>query len=144
MATAHTEALFAAAAASVKHARGWARVWLVEQKVPEDVRDSVVLCRSEILTNAVRHQGSGEIVAARLVRFDDAAAVSVEDSGDVFLEHAVPVAEFAEGGRGLAVVRAVSAQWGVQPRAGGKVVWCEVARPHEPSPTDLINSRNAK
>lgn len=144
MATAHTEALFAAAAASVKRARDWARVWLVEQKAPEDVRDSVVLCLSEILTSAVRHQGSGEIVAARLVLFDDAVSVSVEDSGRVFLEHAVPVAEFAEGGRGLAVVRAVCAQWGVQPRTGGKVVWCEVARPHECRPTDLTNSRNAK
>ncbi|WP_345678483.1 ATP-binding protein [Yinghuangia aomiensis] len=126
----------------MKRARDWARVWLVEQKVPDDVADSVVLCVSEILTNAVRHQGSGEIVAARLVLFDDAVSVSVEDSGCIFLEHAVSADEFAEGGRGPAVVPAVSAQWGVQPRPDGKVVWCEVARPHEPRPTDLTNSRN--
>ncbi|MGR7001458.1 ATP-binding protein [Yinghuangia aomiensis] len=141
MATAHTEALFAAAAASVKRARDWAGAWLVEQKLPGDVADSVVLCLSEILTNAVRYQDSEESVAARLVLFDDAVCVSVEDSGCVFLEHAAPLTEFTEGGRGLAVVRAVSEQWGVRPRPGGKVVWCEVARPRDPLPTALTKSR---
>ena len=32
-------------------------------------------------------------------------------------------------GRGLALVETLSERWGIEPRAGGKVIWFELARP---------------
>lgn len=36
--------------------------------------------------------------------------------------------DFAESGRGLAMVSALSHRWGVIPRVLGKSVWCELKR----------------
>lgn len=40
---------------------------------------------------------------------------------------------FEEHGRGLAMVEALSDQWGVRPDSGGKVVWARLQVPHPPS-----------
>ncbi|MGW8992331.1 ATP-binding protein [Streptomyces zhihengii] len=34
----------------------------------------------------------------------------------------------AESGRGLALLEALAVRWGVERRAGGKTVWCELDR----------------
>ncbi|MDQ0992326.1 ATP-binding protein [Streptomyces sp. V3I7] len=87
--------------------------------------DDVLLCVSELATNAVTHgvpPGRGFLLR---VRYDgDVVRVEVHDSGS-----GVPrVADEAdEGGRGLLLVSALADKWGVGERSPGKAVWCEFA-----------------
>ncbi|WP_372441041.1 ATP-binding protein [Actinacidiphila acididurans] len=97
--------------------------------MPEDVAETAVLLVSELVTNAVRHSRvAGRYILARCVLREDALRVEVGDAGD-----GVPVVraagDEAEGGRGLALVDALAAKWGTEPRAYGigKTVWFELA-----------------
>jgi anti-sigma regulatory factor (Ser/Thr protein kinase) len=90
----------------------------------ERLMHSALLVTSEIVTNAVLHAG------VRLV-------LAVEDQGDGVLlivedpAPALPVPRDATpddtSGRGLAIVAALAADWGVEPVPGGKRVWCRLA-----------------
>ncbi|MCJ1679214.1 ATP-binding protein [Streptomyces sp. APSN-46.1] len=88
-------------------------------------RDDVLLCVSELATNAVLHGvPPGRGYRLRLLRFEDVVRVEVHDSGD----GRPRVADrdvAAERGRGLLLVTAVADRWGVGPRSPGKIVWCE-------------------
>jgi anti-sigma regulatory factor (Ser/Thr protein kinase) len=85
---------------------------------------TAALVTSEIVTNAVVHARS------RLV-------LGVEDQGDGVLltvedpEPTLPVPRDATpddtGGRGLAIVAALAAEWGIELVPGGKRVWCRLA-----------------
>lgn len=85
--------------------------------------DTVALLVSEIATNALVH-GSGEVrvsvwASPGVVRVevdDDGAGLPVRRQAD----------PDAEGGRGLALVEALSTGWGVQPGETGKTVWFEL------------------
>lgn len=90
--------------------------------------DEVLLCVSELATNAVRH-GVPPGRGYRLWVWPVAGGglrLEVHDSGDgwprVRAEEAGPV---DEGGRGLVLVAALADAWGVRERCPGKVVWCE-------------------
>ncbi len=50
--------------------------------------------------------------------------VEVHDSGDGW-PHIAQARDGDEGGRGLVLVAALSAKWGVRERGVGKIVWCE-------------------
>ncbi|MEV7526659.1 ATP-binding protein [Streptomyces sp. NPDC091371] len=84
--------------------------------------DDLLLCVSELATNALRHgvpRGRGYLL--RLIGTDSAVRIEVHDSG--------PGLSRINGrppGRGLTLVGAVSDGWGVLPRSPGKVVWCEL------------------
>lgn len=84
-------------------------------------QDDVLLCVSELATNALRYgvpRGRGYLL--RLLTFDGTVRVEVHDSG--------PGLSRITGhphGRGLALVAALADDWGVLPRTPGKVVWCE-------------------
>ncbi len=91
-------------------------------------RDAVLVCTDELVTNAIVHVSSDiEVVVCRrrgVIR------VEVHDASarpPLRRVHRVD----ADSGRGLRVVEALSARWGVDPTAGGKVVWFEV--PVDPS-----------
>jgi len=88
--------------------------------------DTVELLVSEIATNALVH-GAGD-VRVRVLVLPDRVRVEVDDDSPV-----APVPRSAgptaEGGRGLALVSALSAQWGVLSRPGSKTVWFEVQGP---------------
>ncbi|MHB8340597.1 MAG: ATP-binding protein [Mycobacteriales bacterium] len=88
--------------------------------------DVVRLLATELVTNAIRHAGSGGRVVLRMVRADRAVRVEVEDRHPGWPHLAVPRPD-DEGGRGLALVNALATTWGTVPAAGGKVVWFEVA-----------------
>lgn len=90
--------------------------------------DDVLLCVSELATNALLHgvpAGRGLLLRLRL-REGAVLRVEVHDSGG-----GVPqVADVAdEGGRGLLLVDAMADKWGVGERDQGKVVWCEFVCP---------------
>ncbi|MFF2408772.1 ATP-binding protein [Streptomyces sp. NPDC058092] len=91
--------------------------------------DDVLLCVSELATNALRHgvpPGRGFGLHLYLEPVDGVLRVEVHDSGDgeVRLSDS-RAAPDAEGGRGLLLVAALADTWGVGERNPGKVVWCE-------------------
>ncbi|MDI3385659.1 ATP-binding protein [Streptomyces sp. B-S-A8] len=83
----------------------------------------VELCVSELLSNVVQHVGEGTPVTVDV----SPTRVAVTDPDP----HRLPVPPQhedpgAESGRGLALLAAVSARWGVTRRPDGKTVWCEL------------------
>ena len=91
-----------------------------------DRADDVLLCVSELATNALLHG----VPPGRCFRLDlgldtdGVLRVEVHDGGPG--EVRVPEwAWDAEDGRGLRLVRALADRWGVREREPGKVVWCE-------------------
>ncbi|QDY78375.1 ATP-binding protein [Streptomyces qinzhouensis] len=105
--------------------RGIVREW-----VPAARLDDVLVCVSELTTNAVLHGvPPGRGYRVRVCRFPDGLLrVEVHDSGDGFTLPPVPgpAAEpEGESGRGLLIVDALADKWGVGDRLPGKVVWCE-------------------
>ncbi|MEU6015280.1 ATP-binding protein [Streptomyces sp. NPDC047515] len=97
----------------------------------ESRADDVLLCVSELVTNALLHgvpPGRGFRVHLYLKPADDVLRVEVHDSGDGEVRPVVAdPASDAEGGRGLLLVAALADKWGVGERNPGKVVWCEFA-----------------
>jgi len=85
--------------------------------------DTLALLVSEVATNALVH-GTGE-VRVRVLTAGPRVRVEVDDDSTAVPVPRAPSLD-AEGGRGLALVDALSADWGVDSRDGGKTVWFEV------------------
>jgi CheY-like chemotaxis protein/anti-sigma regulatory factor (Ser/Thr protein kinase) len=88
--------------------------------------DDIVLCVSELVTNAVVHAASSPRVMVHV----RPAVIHVEVSDD---SGVLPVEKEAEltdtSGRGMAILSGFSDRWGSLRRSGGgKTVWFEVAR----------------
>ena len=85
-----------------------------------EVVDDAVLLVSELVTNSVLHGGPPVVVA---VDCDEATLqVRVRD-GSSALPAPRDAAQSDEGGRGLALVAEMSADWGVDTEEDGKHVW---------------------
>ena len=85
-----------------------------------EVLEDAVLLVSELVTNSVRHGGPPVVVA---VDCDgDALQVRVRD-GSPAMPTPRDAMQTDEGGRGLALVKTISADWGVDPQVDGKHVW---------------------
>ncbi|NEB78617.1 ATP-binding protein [Streptomyces sp. SID14478] len=112
---------------SVPAAREFTRQALADWGT-RDRADDILLCVSELTTNALVHgvpPGRGFLL--RVLAYDHVLRLEVHDSGDGV--PAVPRgARDAEGGRGLLLVGALADKWGVGERDPGKVVWCEFER----------------
>ena len=108
---------------SVPLARSWAEGWLASH-APAAHHDAVLLVVSELMTNAVR-QGDGS-VRITLEQERQGLRVEVFDRG-----HRMPVlsasALDSTGGRGLQLIEAVCAEWGVVEQLEGKAVWARLA-----------------
>ncbi|MFB7029577.1 MULTISPECIES: ATP-binding protein [unclassified Streptomyces] len=93
----------------------------------EAVEGAASLVLSELLTNAVRHgRALGREVETRFIRTSEGLRIEVHDSSEKQPSMVLPV-EGAEGGRGLHLVDALAAKWGVDERSGpGKLVWAEL------------------
>ena len=88
--------------------------------------DGVVLMVSELVTNASLHARSAATV--RLVDRGDCLRIEVHDGST----NPVQVRTHqtgSEAGRGLRIVAALAAQWGVEVAVDGKTVWFEVVVP---------------
>ncbi|MFJ8140204.1 ATP-binding protein [Streptomyces sp. NPDC096013] len=112
---------------SVPAARRFAHAFLVEQGLAEAERsDDVLLCVSELATNALVHGVPAGRQFRVALRYDgQVLRVEAHDSGG-----GVPRADRCpedtdEGGRGLLLVAALADKWGVRERELGKVVWAE-------------------
>lgn len=123
------EAFYRRERRSVPLVREFARTALADWASGVDV-DEVLLCVSELATNALVHgvpPGRGFRVHLYWERADDRIRIEVHDSGDGEVVTAQCPAPDAEGGRGLLLVSALADAWGVGERSPGKVVWCEFA-----------------
>jgi CheY-like chemotaxis protein/anti-sigma regulatory factor (Ser/Thr protein kinase) len=88
------------------------------------VLDAALLVVSELVTNAVVHAASASVL--RLGRTPTSVRIEVSDNGTGSPEPHVATDDL-ESGRGLLLVAAVSAAWGVESTVGGgKRVWAEL------------------
>jgi serine/threonine-protein kinase RsbW len=88
--------------------------------------DDVVLCVSELVTNAVRHSTPHEGTFHLHILVDrDKLRVECHDSGRKKPTLLTP-SDADEGGRGLLLVQALTSRWGVGSRSTGKCVWFEI------------------
>ncbi|AZM93146.1 ATP-binding protein [Streptomyces sp. W1SF4] len=119
------ERLFPRTFQTVPAARAYTRDTLTTWDVTDRQAD-IVLCVSELATNALRHGvPRGRAYRLRLLNFSCCVRIEVHDSG--------PGRSRILGrphGNGLLIVECVSDEWGVLPRRPGKVVWAEF-RAHE-------------
>ena len=120
--------VLAADLTSVREARRGARETMHEWGL-EAVADDVQLGVSELVTNAVRHARTGVVMPLAL---DGKVIVEVKDSAPALRHPATPTKDpLATSGRGLQIVSAVSADWGVRSVPDGKVVWFALALPDD-------------
>ncbi len=120
------------------------RTWAVatvsrwDIQLTDDLRITLELAISELVTNTIRHGGPlQEHVTVRLLALDEQLLLlEVLDTSHVHLLPDVVVAgEQDENGRGLALVDALSYRWGYYPTAEGKTVWALLGAPPESAPT---------
>ncbi len=93
----------------------------------EEPLDDALLVVSELAANALTHAGSSYRV--RLSTTDQALRIEVDDDGAGTPEPQ-PLTETEEHGRGLHLVGALAASWGMEAaEGGGKRIWAELALP---------------
>ncbi|MBQ0983560.1 ATP-binding protein [Streptomyces sp. F63] len=124
---------------SVGRARAALRTQLSAWGVKGDAADSAELLISELMTNAVRHARvpHGREIEARFELTGRLLRLEVSDASDRLPVPAQAGAD-AEGGRGLALVAALSYDWGIRPREGvGKCVWALLELAGGPRPVTV-------
>jgi anti-sigma regulatory factor (Ser/Thr protein kinase) len=97
--------------------------------LPPEVAEDVLLVVSELLTNAVVHALPPAALRLSQVRMEGRGAVRVEvtDRGPVAAPAlAVAALDPDEHGRGLCIVKALSARYGVEVLPGGTCRWAEL------------------
>ena len=87
----------------------------------EEWLEAAALVTSELITNAVQHGGG--CVDFSVESHEGRVVVSVADGSSVVPRRRDPD---GIGGRGIAVIEAVSTRWGVHDHEGGKRVWVEL------------------
>ncbi|MEW2044260.1 SpoIIE family protein phosphatase [Streptomyces sp. NPDC005476] len=110
---------FAATPASVPEGRAFLHKALTSWNCTDNADDALLLL-SETLTNALQH--SEGPVGLHLHRTATDLTVEVSDRSPQLPQPRVAV-EDAESGRGLILVRALAADWGVRPTDEGKTIW---------------------
>jgi len=95
----------------------------------EEMLDDIALGITELISNAVRHAKSGVVVTIR--RDQQCVTIEVLDHNPAPVQPVANVQEdpYATSGRGLHLVSAISADWGVRRIASGKVVWFSLELP---------------
>lgn len=118
---------------SPAQARRLTRGRLTGWSVCEDTCDTAALVVSELVTNAIVHTASNQIVC-ELLDSDDLVRISVRDEGCAPGEpHPSPQRPEEEHGRGLLLVEAMCRAWGAQEQGPGLVVWAELPRAADPA-----------
>jgi len=94
---------------------------------PDDpIGGAVRLAASELVTNVIQHTNDGGTMYAWDPQPDVPLRLEVSDRAPAELR--LPQVPPTVGGRGLAIVQAVSHAWGVERTGVGKTVWAEFDR----------------
>jgi anti-sigma regulatory factor (Ser/Thr protein kinase) len=93
--------------------------WRMSEMVDGDIE----LCASELVTNALRHAESSVTV---IVRYDGSVVRVEVGDGSRALPHRPVTEDGATSGRGIMIVEALCASWGVTATVEGKRVWMEM------------------
>ncbi|MET7293579.1 ATP-binding protein [Streptomyces griseoloalbus] len=99
--------------------------------------DVAQLCVSELVSNVVTHVGLGTPGSLAVSVNGAYLRIEVHDPDTRALPTLVAADVDAEGGRGMALVEALTDRWGVQLHADHKVTWCELATGLTP-PADIM------
>ena len=112
--------------AAPRAARHWVMRTIADAGVGGASNQVVELLTGEMVSNAVLHGPAAGPVSVRVRISATTVRVLVSDtgSGTPIVGHPEPT---AASGRGLALVEALSADWGTQHRPDGKTVWFEVS-----------------
>ncbi|GGV91539.1 hypothetical protein GCM10015535_49930 [Streptomyces gelaticus] len=122
------QAIYLSVPESVRPARRYVREAAAYQEpsIPDDALDTLELLASELVTNAVRYgQEPGDSLKVTVEASPGRCRVEVHDTRRR-QPRARPVSNERARGRGLHLVQALAAQWGVVERSFGKVVWVVV------------------
>ncbi|MEU8132037.1 ATP-binding protein [Streptodolium elevatio] len=99
---------------------------LTDRGLPAVLVDDAALVLSELLSNALKHAHalpSGSVRAAWAVRPDDLLAIEVTDGGGPTRPRQASPSLTARGGRGLSIIDALAADWGVRGSVDEVTVW---------------------
>ncbi|MEV0469636.1 ATP-binding protein [Streptomyces prunicolor] len=100
-----------------------------------EVVDDTLLAANEVFVNAVEHGSSGasDTVSVEIDCAADTLRIAITDSS-LSLPSPRMASDFAVGGRGLALVTAVSDRWGAElaQDGSGKQVWFTLSRSSTP------------
>ncbi|WP_328297100.1 SpoIIE family protein phosphatase [Streptomyces sp. NBC_00435] len=88
-----------------------------------DQADEIELAADELMTNALVHTEGVGGISMRLTP-EGRIRIEVEDTSSA-LPRRREADDWAVSGRGLMLVDRLADAWGVEPRGGGKCVWCE-------------------
>lgn len=104
------------------------RRYLADCRCPGAAVDDILVCASELATNAVLHSRSGQpggrFSVEVALRGGQSAYVAIRDSGGPWAERDNPVRdEDAECGRGLNVVAGLAAEMGIAGDVSGRTAW---------------------
>jgi len=104
------------------------RRWLASMLPDCPARDDVISVATELGSNALRHTASGRsgLFAVEVTWHESVVRVAVADGGGPTEPHVIEDPA-AEHGRGLLVVRGLSARTGVAGDHRGRLVWADVA-----------------
>lgn len=105
--------------------RDFIRRYLAGWPCPSAAVEDILLCATELASNAVRHSRSGlpggHVAVQVTVRPGEWVEVAVEDAGGQWAKR--DPGDDAEYGRGLRIVSALSAEAGVITGGFGRAVW---------------------
>jgi anti-sigma regulatory factor (Ser/Thr protein kinase) len=91
---------------------------------------TAVLLTSELVTNSLLHSNSrlpGGTITVTVAGIPGGARVEVRDAGGASVPFPYTLDDLAEHGRGLQLVRDLSARWGYHLEGHGLVTWFEVS-----------------
>lgn len=122
------EVSFAAEPREVPALRRIVRLHLTHWGLP-GVIEPAQICVSELVSNVIKHVGPGAPTTLAVSMNGTNLRLEVRDPAVDDLPSIVRAPVDAEGGRGLAIIEAVAAEWGVCLTSAGKATWCELATP---------------
>jgi serine/threonine-protein kinase RsbW len=107
--------------------RQWSRQTMADWRLDE-IADVAAQLVSELVTNSIEH---AQTACVRLMLIHAAATlwIDVRDDDTASLPARRLAGPYDVRGRGLVIIEAMSARWGVSVTEAGKSVWCELATP---------------
>jgi Histidine kinase-like ATPase domain len=105
------------------------------------IRDDVILCASELTTNAILHSHSGQPGATFAVRAEihpgSHARLEVEDDGGPWHRHTPD----SKRSHGLDIIQSLATEWNIDGDQRSRTVWARINWPDTPTLGELAAAR---